>query len=85
MKRLEDGDYLFDGFCERPYNEKIDGWRNAMPDPNEYPSVRAAHDVLSMFDELGEARRRIWQLEQELKLWKPVAMQACGFAQSEEG
>lgn len=83
MKRYENGDYLFDGFAHRPYDERFDGWRNALPDPAEYPSVRAAQDVLAMFDELAEARRRIWELEQEVKRWKPIGLQACGITVSE--
>jgi hypothetical protein len=31
-----------------------------------------ARDIVAMFDELSAARRKIWDLEQELKLWKKV-------------
>jgi hypothetical protein len=29
-----------------------------------------ARDIVAMFDELSAAHRKIWDLEQELKLWK---------------
>lgn len=77
MKRqLDESDYLFDGFAHRPFNEKMDGWRNALPDAADYPSVTAAMDTLAMFEELKSARRQIWELKQELALWKPVGMKA---------
>lgn len=69
--RFEDGDYIFDGFAHRGFDAKHDGWRNELPDVNDYPSVTHAQDTLAMFQELCEARKRIWELKQELKLWKP--------------
>lgn len=70
--QYEKGDYLFDGFCHRSFDESIDGWRNALPDPTLYPSVQHAQDVLAMFDELSAAKRRIWELEKEVALFKPI-------------
>lgn len=67
MKHYKDGDYLFDGFAHRPFDPKFDGWRNELPDEKNYPSVRMANDILNMFDELSAAKRRIWELEQQLK------------------
>lgn len=71
-KRYEEGDYLFDGFAHRPYNEQMDGWRNALPDPADYPAVQHANAVLDMFEELCAARERIWRLEKEVKMYKPL-------------
>jgi hypothetical protein len=83
MKRYEEGDYLFDGFAHRPYNEKYDGWRNALPDPDDYPAVKHAQDVLALFDELAEAKRRIWHLEKEVALYKPLMNAYISPAESE--
>jgi hypothetical protein len=52
MKRYKEGDYLFDGFAHRPYNEQTDGWRNAIPDPADYPAVQQANAVLDVFEPL---------------------------------
>ena len=74
-QRLTEHDQIFDGFAHRNCEPSIDGWRNEMPEVNDYPSVRNAMDTIAMFDELRAAKRRIWELEQEVKMWKPVAMQ----------
>lgn len=76
MERFKQGDYLFDGFAHRAFVESIDGWRNAIPDPNLYPAVRQANAVLDLFEELSEARRRIWELEKEVACYKPLFDQA---------
>lgn len=76
MSRFKEGDYLFDGFAHRSFNESIDGWRNALPDPRDYPAVRQAQAVLDLFEELGAARIRIWELEKEVALYKPLFYQA---------
>lgn len=71
-KRYEDGDYLFDGFAHRQFDERFDGWRNAVPDPSDYPAVRNANAVLDLFQELCEARIRIWELEKEVARLRPL-------------
>lgn len=71
---LTDRDSIFDGFAHRNFDPKFDGWMNELPSIQDYPSVRNAMDVIAMFEELKTARRRIWELEQEVNLWKPVAM-----------
>jgi len=68
--QLTESDHIFDGFAHRNFNEAFDGWRNRMPDANDYLSVRMANDILDLFDSLCQERRRVWELEQELKLWK---------------
>lgn len=73
---LTERDYIFDGFAHRNFDPSIDGWRNELPDVNDYPSVLNARDTIDMFEDLLYAKRRIWELEQELNMWKPVAMQA---------
>lgn len=72
MPRYKNGDYLFDGFAHRSFDERFDGWRNAMPDPAGYPAVQHANDVLDLFEALTAARIRIWELERELETWKPL-------------
>lgn len=61
-KKLTEKDYLFDGFCHRPYNENLDGWRNLMI-TNEYPVVDFAHQVIEMAQEINLLRRKVWELE----------------------
>jgi hypothetical protein len=75
-QRLTEQDHIFDGFAHRNFEPGLDGWRNELPDVNDYPSVRNAMDTIAMFEELRAAKRRIWELEQEVNMWKPVAMQA---------
>jgi hypothetical protein len=70
-QKLTEHDHIFDGFAHRNFNPQFDGWRNELPDPALYPSLQMAQDIVAMFDELSEARRKIWHLEQELKLWRP--------------
>jgi hypothetical protein len=72
--KYKEGDYLFDGFAHRPYNESMDGWRNALPDPHDYPAVRQANAVLDLFEDLADARRRIWELEKENAMLRPLMM-----------
>lgn len=71
MKRFSEGDAIFDGFCHRSFNENIDGWRNAIPHESEFPCVQAAYGVIDLFEALCESRRRIWELEKQLGLWRP--------------
>ena len=74
-QRLTDSDYIFDGFAHRNFNPSIDGWRNELPDVMDYPSVRIAMDIIALFDELQAAKRRIWELEKEVEMLKPLVMQ----------
>jgi hypothetical protein len=76
MKRFQEGDQVFDGFAHRGFVESIDGWRNVVPDENEYAAVRQANAVLDLFTELREARIRIWELEKEVSRYKPLFDQA---------
>jgi hypothetical protein len=69
-------DHIFDGFAHRNFEPRIDGWRNELPDVKDYPSVRNAMNTIAMFEDLCDAKRRIWELEQELKIWKPVAIRS---------
>ena len=71
-QQLTEDDYIFDGFAHRKFDPGYDGWRNELPEPGLYPSLQMAQDIVSMFNELSAARRKIWELEQELKLWKKV-------------
>lgn len=70
-QQLTERDHIFDGFEHRNFEPSIDGWRNRLPDVADYPSVRNAMDTIAMFEELRAAQRRIWELEQEVKMWKP--------------
>lgn len=64
--------YVFDGFCERPFNPETDGWMNEMPDINDYPAVQNAKDVLCLFEELKAARKENWQLRQNAERLKTL-------------
>lgn len=76
MERFKEGDYLFDGFAHRSYDESMDGWRNRMPDPNAYLCTRHANSVLDLFEDLAVAHRRIWELEKECAQYKTLFDQA---------
>jgi hypothetical protein len=67
-KPLTKHDMVYDGFVHRNFDENLDGWRNELPDPSQYPSLQMAQDILNMFDELCAAREQIWRLEKQLKL-----------------
>lgn len=71
--KLTEGDYVFSGMMHRPYQENLDGWRNAIPSLEKYECVKNATSVLDLFQDLVEARRRIWELEREVKLLRPLA------------
>lgn len=77
-KRYEEGDYLFDGFAHRSYNESMDGWRNALADPDSYDCVKQANSVLDLFEDLQIARRRIWELEREVAILRPLLFAHVG-------
>ena len=70
MKPLTEQDSIFDGFCHRNFNEAMDGWRNELPDINDYPSVLAARDTLQLFEELKTAKRDMWALKRDLDFYK---------------
>ena len=71
-QKLTENDHIFDGFAHRNFDPKFDGWRNEIPDGRDYRCVQNARDTLALFDELCAAKRRIWELEQEVDMWKPV-------------
>lgn len=56
---LTEKDSVFDGMCHRPYLEELDGWRNRIPKTHNYPSVVAAQDTISLFNDLKAAVYRI--------------------------
>lgn len=73
MPQLGPQDYVFDGLMHRPFSEALDGWRNRMPNPAEFPSVFSLiGDINEMLAELAAARRRVWELEREVLRWKPA-------------
>jgi hypothetical protein len=72
MKKLTENDYLFDGFAERRFDPKHDGWRNALADPADYSAVTQASNVLEMFDEIQQLRRENWDMKQELERLRPL-------------
>lgn len=65
--RMGKGDYLFDGFAHRGFQEDIDGWINDQPCAMDYPAVVQAESTLRMFDELCAARREIWELKKRVR------------------
>ena len=64
--------------------ETIDGWRNEMPDASGYSCVQVASDTLALYDGLCAAKRRIWELEQDVKRWKPIALHAASGINAKE-
>lgn len=74
---LTSSNYIFDGFCERPFDEDRDGWMNEMPTEFEFPAVQQARQILDMFEEIKRLREEKWRLEKRLKLWEPVIKGAC--------
>jgi hypothetical protein len=72
MKLLseEKHDYVFDGYCHRPYREDFDGWMNEQPDLEDYPEVQAAMGTIAMFQEIQTLKKENWNLRQENKMWK---------------
>ena len=71
-ERWKEGDYLFDGFAHRSYNESIDGWRNAIPNPSDFPAVVQAQAVIDLYDALCEARVQNWRLQKEVEQLRPL-------------
>lgn len=71
-QQLTEKDCIFDGFAYRNFIENVDGWRNRIPDPYDYPAVAAANNVIDIYDELCAAKRKIWELEKELKHYKEI-------------
>lgn len=59
--------HIFDGFCHRPFDPAIDGWRDEMPDPKAYPSLKVASDMLEMFEELQRLTKENWTLRQQVR------------------
>ncbi len=66
---LTENDYIFDGFCHRPFNKDIDGWRNGMPKVEDYPSVKMAENVIDLFNELAAAKKELWDTKRQLAMW----------------
>lgn len=58
---------------ERPYDESSDGWRRTQLRPEDVPSLQVAADLIALFEEVNRLRRKNWQLEQELKIWRQGA------------
>jgi hypothetical protein len=60
QQRLDDNNYIFDGFMHRPFNDDLDGWRNEMLDPPEV--VEMARQILDLYNEVNRLRRENWEL-----------------------
>ncbi len=71
-QKLTERDQVFDGFMERPFNEDFHGWMNDMPSVKDYPSVQAARDVISMFEEIKCLRKEIWRLRRIEKRYNKI-------------
>lgn len=70
MNRLKEGDHLFDGFAHRPFDPNFDGWMNELPDPEDFPSVRMAEDILRLYERVARLTRENWDLKQRLARWE---------------
>jgi hypothetical protein len=81
---LKNNDYIFDGFAHRAFDERLDGWMNALPDPDDYPAVQQARDVLAMFEEIRALRKENWHLQKELNQLKPLVYGATGLKSGTE-
>lgn len=64
---------VFDGFCHRPYNEDTNGWIMEQPHKSEYPVVKMAQDVLSMFQEIKVLREENWRLRKDVDYYKQLS------------
>lgn len=69
-QRFQEGDQVFDGFCHRPYDESIDGWRNEIIPESQYPSLAIAQDILAMHQEINELRIANWRLRTQLSIYE---------------
>jgi len=67
MQKYTDKDYVFDGFCHRPFNPTTDGWMNELGDEESSMAVMMAREILDLHNKLRAARKTIWSLEQDLK------------------
>ena len=63
---LTEQDYIFDGFCHRPYDEKLDGWRNTQIGFDEFPILDMAQQIIEMGREINRLRRLVWEHEHGL-------------------
>jgi hypothetical protein len=65
MPRFQEGDRLFDGFAHRPYEEKLDGWMNEVPDGGF--AVKLAESILELHDRNVRLTRENFDLKRRLK------------------
>lgn len=56
------GTYVFDGYCHRPFEEQLDGWRRTQIAPGEYTVVDIANQIVDMAMEINRLRRENWEL-----------------------
>lgn len=68
MTQQKEGDYIFDGFMHRGYDETVDGWRNEMPDEMEFPVLGFVEQIREMGLEIATLRKENWQLRQRLEV-----------------
>lgn len=64
---MSHSEYIFDGYAHRRYQEELDGWRNKIPKASDYPVMSIVSDINRLFNDLCEAKAKIWELEQRLK------------------
>lgn len=55
--------YVFDGFCQRPYDESMDGWLKTQETGSNNPAVVLAEEILNMNHEINSLRRENWGLK----------------------
>jgi hypothetical protein len=60
---------VFDGYCERGFDENMDGWILEQLDERDIPSVQMAKDILALYAEANALRRENWQLRKDLARW----------------
>lgn len=70
---------FFDGFCYRPFNPDIDGWRDEISKSEDYECVRQAQSVLDLFDDLRATQKENWKLRKENEEMRAREKRVFGF------
>jgi hypothetical protein len=70
--KYKDGDYIFDGFMHRPYDESLDGWRNEVISSSEYLCLEVAESTLDLKARYNALVKEHWALQKELKHYKDL-------------
>lgn len=58
---------VFDGFCHRPYDARVDGWMTRIPSRSQYPALQQAEAINKMYDDVVDREIYIWELERDIE------------------